>query len=907
MIGRTISHYKILSELGRGGMGVVYKATDTKLERPVALKFLAAHAIEDPEHKARFVREAKAAARLDHQNICPIYEIDEVDGQMFLAMAYLEGQTLKDKIAERPLKLDEALDIAIQTAQGLQAAHQNEVVHRDIKPANLMVTPQGQVKIMDFGLAQLADRSRLTKTTTMLGTPAYMSPEQSQRLPTDRRTDIWSLGVVIYEMVTGRLPFEGERQEAILYAIGGEDPEPITALRVGVPTELDRIVGKAMSKDAGERYQHVEEMIVDLKGLSKTLASGKSRVHQPETPTPSPGVGVRHAAPARSSSPLDKYEVIEELGQQGEGIAYRATDSVSNAPVAIRVLPEEAARRSERRQRKLRMGFIVALAALVASIVMIAALWLRVPGSAPPLPHRKFTFASSISGPTPVISPDGRHIVYRTGPFRERIVWVRDLNQAAARQIMGPERNNYFFWSPDSDFVAFRSGEKLVKVPVDGGPAFTICQQPGNFSGGTWSPDGSRIIFSAGTPARLYQVPAQGGAPEPLFEPAESDSQTNFNFPHFLPERAAKPSILFVRSRGQERRIVIRELDETGRQAVLADGDRPVFSPTGHILYRTAARELWALPFSIDTLMPAGEPFPLRESGSNPSVARDGTLVYVGTGGLERRQLVWRDRRGEKLGVIGQPQEQLQSPALSPDGGRVAVQATENGNQDIWVYDLERSFRTRLTLDPANERSPIWSPNGDQVTFSSNRNGSTDIFTKSGDGGGEAEGLLGAPQQHFGQDWSPDGRYLVYTEVTPEAGSDIWYFQRKGGQSEYEKAPFLKTVFDEHSSDVSPDGRFLAYQSNESGSDEIYIQPFPEGGRKLRVSTNGGQQPRWRSDGRELFFVQGNTLVAASVTLAPSFSVGYAKRLFQAEDAFARRGDSFTGLSYGYDVSADGQ
>ena len=278
VIGQTISHYKILSELGRGGMGVVYKAEDTKLERPVALKFLAPHALEDPEHKARFVREAKAAARLDHQNICPVYEIDEVDGQIFLAMAFLEGQTLKDKIAERPLKLDEVLDIAIQTAQGLKAAHQKKIVHRDIKPANLMLTGEGQVKIMDFGLAQLAEGSKLTQDQTILGTPAYMSPEQARRERTGRRTDVWSLGVVIYEMVTGRLPFEGERQEAVLYAIAQEDPEPITALRAGLPMDLEWIVGKALAKAADERYQHVEEMIVDLRSLAEKLKSGKSTV-----------------------------------------------------------------------------------------------------------------------------------------------------------------------------------------------------------------------------------------------------------------------------------------------------------------------------------------------------------------------------------------------------------------------------------------------------------------------------------------------------------------------------------------------------------------------------------------------------------------------------------------------------
>ena len=277
MVGQNISHYRVLQKLGEGGMGVVYKAEDLKLERPVALKFLAAHALEDPEHKTRFVREAKAAARLDHQNICPVYEIDEADGQTFLAMAYLEGQTLKDKIAERPLKLEEALDIAIQTVEGLKAAHQKEIVHRDIKPANLMVTAEGQVKIMDFGLAQLADRSKLTKTATILGTPAYMSPEQAQREPTDRRTDIWSLGVVIYEMITGRLPFEGERQEAILYAIGNEEPEPITAMRARVPMDLERIVGKALAKDRGARYQHMDDLLVDLRQLKKTrdLAAAK--------------------------------------------------------------------------------------------------------------------------------------------------------------------------------------------------------------------------------------------------------------------------------------------------------------------------------------------------------------------------------------------------------------------------------------------------------------------------------------------------------------------------------------------------------------------------------------------------------------------------------------------------------
>ena len=485
MIGRTISHYKILTKVGEGGMGVVYKATDTKLERPVALKFLAPHAIEDPEHKARFVREAKAAARLDHQNICPIYEIDEVEGQTFLAMAYLEGQTLKDKIAERPLKLDEALDIAIQTAQGLKAAHQNEVVHRDIKPANLMLTAQGQVKIMDFGLAQLADRSRLTKTTTMLGTPAYMSPEQAQRLPTDRRTDVWSLGVVIYEMVTGRLPFEGERQEAILYAIGSEDPEPITALRVGVPMELDRIVGKAMAKDAGERYQHVEEMIVDLKSLRKKLAAGKSTIVGAQRTAPAAAAGTS-ASPSLTSTP-------EHAGTR---------DAV----------PESVPQRS---QRFLQIA-ISALAGLAIGIILM--MGLRSPGPVQQPFVARFAFTPGSEILDPVISPNGRHIVYVAGEGLRKL-WIRDLDREQPRELeagLGAWRP---FWSPDSQFIGFAADGDMKKISVRGGRAITLCQLPGSFfRGGSWSPDGSSITFTTAPPTRTLEIPAQGGEPRELLE-----------------------------------------------------------------------------------------------------------------------------------------------------------------------------------------------------------------------------------------------------------------------------------------------------------------------------------------------------------------------------------------------------
>ena len=400
-------HYKVTAELGRGGMGIVYKAQDLRLDRTVALKFLASHLLEDEEGHARFIREAKAAASLDHQNICTVYEIDEVDEQTFIAMACLEGRTLKDKIAERPLKLDEALDIAIQTAEGLKAAHQKEIVHRDIKPANLMLTPEDQVKVMDFGLAQLAEQSRLTKTATMLGTPAYMSPEQTQRLPTDRRTDIWSLGAVIYEMVTGRLPFEGERQEAVLYAIGAEDPEPITALRAGLPMELEWIVGKAMAKDTTERYQHVEEMIVDLTSLSKKLASGKST-----SLSTHPGAAPRDVGAQRAvSSPVSLgVGVRPDLGPQKP---------------AVPVIPT--------RKLRLHQGLLA-----VTAIALLAVSFLYFRQTPPEAPLRRFAFTppegvgATAYSTNVAISPNGRHIAFITGGIGRKAVGPGSRSAATA-------------------------------------------------------------------------------------------------------------------------------------------------------------------------------------------------------------------------------------------------------------------------------------------------------------------------------------------------------------------------------------------------------------------------------------------------------------------------------------------
>ena len=844
-------------------MGVVYKAEDTKLNRSVALKFLRSDVLEDDEHKKRFLREAQAAASLNHPNICVIHEIDEAEGSSFIAMELVEGESVKQKITARPLKLDEAIDIVVQVAQGLQAAHEKGIVHRDIKSSNLIVTPQGQVKVMDFGLAQLAEQSRLTKTETILGTPAYMSPEQAQRLPTDHRADIWSLGVVIYEMVTGRLPFEGERQQAVLYAIAQEDPEPITALRAGLPMELEWIVGKAMAKSAEERYQHVEEMIVDLRGLSKKLESGKSTFLGPQ-----PAARASQAGTQQPAAPLAPSE-----------------------PVGL--------------MRRLRLQqALFAVAALVA--LAVSFLYFReTPSEAPEAPLRRFTLTPPVdldigAAAGLAISPNGKHIAFTdAGPPGEGGLWIQDLDQQQPRPIEGAEGVLRPFWSPGSDFVGFAefAQQELRKVSVQGGSAIPLCRIPGDLSyfRAAWSPDGKSIVFVGGDPHLLYEVPAGGGTPRPLNLPEQAGSPTESptgaaRWPHFLPSEAGARVLVFTSARANETTMVVHDL-ETGRREVLGPGTLPFYSPSGHLLYQPSffIDEIWALPFSLDTLQATGEAFPIAQDSRLPTVSADQTLVY-GYKPPPQRQLVWLDRQGEKTGEISSVEDDIRDPRPSPDGRLMAFRT----NWDLWVWNLARGVKTRLTIGPKADLTPVWSPDGQQVAFSSDRAGSFDIFLKPADGGGEAKALVATSRSEWALDWSQDGKYLLY-----HTEGDLWHLERNE-EGEWEAHPFLQTPFNNQWARFSPDGRYVAYTSDESGQWEIYVQLFPEGGRKTTVSTNGGWKPRWTKDGKELFYIEGTTLMAVPVSTDPSFSPGTPSRLFETP-SLRERWDTQ------YDVSADGR
>ncbi len=832
-------------------MGVVYKAEDTRLDRPVALKFLPAQLLGAEEVKKRFKREAKAAAALDHSNVCTVYEIDEAESKTFISMA-LEGKSLDKKIEQGPLKLDEALDIGQQIAKGLEAAHKKGVVHRDIKPQNIMVGEDGHVTIMDFGLAQLTQASLLTRPDQTMGTTFYMSPEQTEGSGTDHRTDIWSLGVVLYEMITGQRPFKGDYDKAVMYSILNEEPEPMTALRTGVPMELEILIGRTLSKDSAERPQSSSDVIAELKSLGRKLDSGRSATLTGGTLEPKP------------------------------------TPSFSEASDLATLT---------RRYRYLQALFAaVALAFFALALSQFSV-------SEPRPAVRKYAFepvslySVGVITRRAAISPDGRHIVYLSGEQPARL-WIRDLDEEVPRSLDGTEgAESRPFWSPDSRFIAFSDGERLKKVPVEGGPATDICDLIDSiYSGGTWSPDGDEIVYSTGD-RDLYIVSSNGSEPKLLSEPLLTEKGDAHHAPHFLP--AQSRAILYDVGSRVDRDIAVEDL-ETGERRILVKGSSAYYSPSGHILFnRSPGRSaLWALPFSLDTLEPTAEAFPLGEGIGEASVSSDGTLVYLDSILGSEQHLVWRDRSGAALGKIGSPQPVILFPELSPDGSLIAVEASEGAAADIWIHEIDRSIKRRVTFGPGPERFPLWSPVGREIVFTSYRDSrELDLSTLTVGAARAPRVIWSSPStaEVAPMDWSSDGQLLLY-----RFSNDLWVLKRNE-DGEYSPEPFLQSPFREINAQFSPDGSYVAYCSDQSGREEVYVAKFPSGDDRSQVSEHGGCSPVWRPDGRELFFVAGQTLMAASVTESGAISIG------TPDDLFAERTISSTGTQPAFDVTEDGE
>ncbi len=869
--GQTISHYRIVDKLGEGGMGVVYKAEDQRLKRTVALKFLPARQGVSEEDKERFLREAQAAAGLDHPNICTVYEIDEADGRLFMAMAFVEGKPLDERIEEGPLALGEAVEIARQAAEGLRAAHQKGVVHRDIKSSNLMISgtaSRPRVKILDFGLAQLSGRSKITQAASVLGTVAYMSPEQTQGATVDRRADIWALGVVLYEMVAGELPFKGHYDQATMYSILNEDPEPLTAVRARIPVELDWIVDKCMAKSPDERYQSADELILDLTTLQKKLSSERLSIHrsqvlppeekpsllQPRMPSPRPPAAAEH----------ERRELAKKVRRQRWAVVFLAL--LSLWALAGRKPPEAAGDAQSVRR------FDINLPRSLPQGVQLRDL---------------------------AVSPDGRRLAFVTSEQDGRL-WVRDLSQAVARSIEGTEGVTHVFWSPDSLWIGYHADREIRKVDARGGPSTTLCAVSNSFfTGADWSPDGATIVFGSGPPFELQEVSSVGGAPKVLMA---GDSGGRRGFPadmRLLEDSAGRRLLLAAsRTRGGEQ-LGLFDL-ESGDSVPLGSGAAPFYAGD-YIFYQpNRAAEIWAMPFSLDKREATGDPFPVAQGGRRPTVSDDGALVYIDdalAGGP--RRLVWRDRTGELVGEIGSAHIGMRSPRVSPDGLQVAVTAMDSGGSDVWIHAEGRATNRRLTVHEKDDGFPIWSADGDRIVFSSNRDGRSSLYVHNADGSGSAKLLYSSSAYLSAIDWSRDGKIILVRARTPGRGG-ISYLRRTAS-GDYELETFLEGVFGANEAQLSPDGKYIVYETRSEGEARVYVQPFPEGGQQWQVSADTGESPRWSADGREIFYLRGGTMVAAEVDARNGF------RVKDSVDLFSHPALEGGPRSSGYDVSPDGQ
>ncbi len=850
LTGRRLGHYEVLERLGEGGMGVVFKARDTRLDRIVALKVLPRALRAAPREREQFLQEARAASALDHPGICTIHEIHDADEERpFIVMAYVEGETLRERIARRPLPIPEAIDVAIQVANALAVAHRRGIVHRDVKASNVMVTRAGQVKVLDFGLAKVPDVS-LTRTGTVLGTVSAMSPEQVQRHEVDPRTDIWALGVLLYEMVAGRLPFRGDRAEAVVHAILHSDPPPLTSLRTDVPLALDAIAAKAMAKDPADRYQHIEELPVDLRSVASHPI----------------GIGAAPAAVAvapSSSGPGRRAAAVFGL----TGVTLVVFGILIGHALRGRPSPPDSAVR-----------FSVTL----------------------PAGYEPSSWYQPIA-----VSPDGRRLVYGARKGDDVRLFLRDLNRLDATPLPGTEGARDPFFSPDGRRIAFFAGGKLLTLEIDGGIPQTVCDAVQASRGASWGPDGS-IVFTSGETSGLLRVPSAGGKPDTLTAPDPASGEIGHLWPQYLP---GGRDVLFSIWSADGWHTAVWSGD-TGTWTDVMEGVAAArYVGRGYLVFAqmlggAAGPALLAVPFDPRTRVVRGSAISVLDDpglgGPNFVVADDGTLVYVAGGspawaGLEESSLVWRYPDGRSAPAVGGP-GYYEAPRLSPDGARLAVGSySPSGTMDTWVYDLQRDTSTRISLVGSINNYAIWKPDGGALRFNSSRL-PAGVYEKPADGSGVPVELVARHRRpQLPGAWSKDGT-MVYTVVDDAGRGDLWTFDATDGA-----APLLATWADEKAPALSPDGNHLAYVSDVSGRDDVYVRGFPTVGTTIPVSTDGGEEPVWSRDGHTLFYRAGTAMMAVEIGAAPRVGASRPRDLF--EGRFAPN----TFHLANYDVAPDGR
>jgi Tol biopolymer transport system component len=794
--GTRIATYEIVGLLGSGGMGEVYRARDTRLGREVAIKVLAARLAGDEVLLARIEREARLLASLNHPNIATIHGVEDWQGTPAIVMELIEGETLATRLMDGPLPINQILPIARQMAEALTAAHDRGIVHRDFKPGNVHVRPDGTVKVLDFGLAKsivaeagTSESHPVTSVGSIMGTAPYMSPEQARGDEVDRRTDIWAFGCTVYELLSGVRAFQRVTPADTIVAILSTDPD-WERLPATTPDSLHLLLQRCLQRDPRQRLRDLADASFALEATDSQGGSGSFRIRKPAPP-----------AWRRAVVPI-----VLVLGLIGAGVFVMQSRRPEEAPLRKYEVPVEG------------------------------------------LGEQAGTFAGE-SGPGSgvLISPDGRRIVY---PALGRL-WVRELSELTSKELDGTQKAVSPSWAPDSQWVVYAVGEQLRKSPVSGGAAVSIATVPGGFieaGSAAWSPDG--VIYYTTGNGPMWKVSAEGGDPEKLI-----DTEAGVNDYHDAV--IANRRLMIVTHHNYNQFSV--DLVEGGRREVLL-GPFPftirnaAFSRTGHIVFQRVDNNpgIWAVAVDPGTLKPRGEPFMLASGGLRPSVADDGTLVYVTdeTWGLLQLSLV--DRAGTVVGNIGDPRRGMQFAALSPEGDRAVVMApSAGGENDLWVFDVAQGSVTRLTTTGARGY-PAWSPDGSKIAYSCGRSGTEGgiCVTNAGGGADPVVAIPGGSQPSF----TPDGKHLVYVLLDPKTRTDIWF-----GPLDRSTPPVLikRTPAFDFSATVSPDGGFVAYSSSESGKPEVYVADFPDPRRRWQVSSNTGALVCWSPKGGELFFVDG--------------------------------------------------
>ena len=870
--GSKLGLYEIETPIAAGGMGEVYRARDTRLDRTVAVKILPSHLCENPEARQRFEREARTISSLNHPNICTLHDVGSQDGTDFLVMEHLEGETLADRLHKGGLPLAEALAIAIAVADALDKAHSHGIVHRDLKPANIMLTKNGP-KLMDFGLAKpattlggsgaagpltpstptmslaslSAPASPLTQKGTIVGTFQYMAPEVLQGAEADPRSDIFSFGCMLYEMITGRRAFEGKSQFSVLGAILDKEPERIGVLQPTSPQRLGEVVHGCLAKDRDQRFGCMHDVELHL----RAIAEGGS-----QSGVPAPVAGAR-----------------------------------------------------KNRERVL-AG--VALAGILAAIVLGTLYWGRTPekprvvrSDIKAMPNAPF-FLTGQQASGFAISPDGLRLAYVARSAEGKsVLWIRSLDSLQAQPLAGTEDAGFPFWSPDSRFIGFFAEGKLKKIEVSGGPPLTLCDAP-TARGGTWNQDGV-ILFAPSVNTPLHRVSAAGGTPIPVTTLDLSKGATTHRWPFFLPDGK---HFLYdtgtpIAARENSPNAIMLGSLESRESKLLLHTHAGALYASGHILF-LRQNTLMAQPFDIKRMELSGDAFPIADAVQEEetslhslfSVSRNGVLAYLEGSSIANRDLVWIDRSGKKVADV--PGSDSYSYArIAPDGKSLAY-VTHEPIYDIWTYDIPRGVKTRLTFGAAAGQAnltPVWFPDGQRIAYLSLRNGKYGIYQKSADGSGSEELLIEGTDPKYPNDWSPDSKFLLFQQAS-QGRNAVWVLPLGGERKPY---PFRESQATSFASAFSPDGKWLAYCSSATGEQQVYVEPFPGPGGRWQASPAGGCFPRWRRDQQELFYLStDNKMMAAEVKASGlSVAVGAVIPLFETQ--------LYRTVTGAFDVTADGQ